>query len=59
MFLGRSLVVSVAALTVLVGITVTAISRTTLALVSLKGVPPKHRAEVLHGVAACLRWWNR
>ncbi|MFZ2178241.1 MAG: hypothetical protein WAW17_30300 [Rhodococcus sp. (in: high G+C Gram-positive bacteria)] len=47
------------ALTVSVGIIVTAVSRTALVIVSLKDVPPKHRAEVLLGVAACLRWWKR
>lgn len=46
-------------LAALAGVIVAAISKTVVVVVSLKGVPPKHRAEVLHGVAACLHSWKR
>ena len=46
-------------LAALTGVVVAAISKTVVVVVSLRGVPPKHRAEVLHGVAACLRSWKR
>lgn len=43
----------------LFGLMLAAFCRVLVVVISLRGVPPKHRAEILHGVAAVLRWWPR